>query len=559
MLVSEYITEIIASRTQVVFGYQGGNISYIIDALINKKIKFYETRNEQAAAFAANAYAIKNNTLGVAISSSGPGAINMINGIANAYYDSIPCLFITGNVSTYIEKNENVRQNAFQETDIISMVSGITKFAIKIENVKQVEFVVYKAINIAMDNRKGPVLIDIPHNIQKSQILKGIKMGIYINSKLENKKIKLEIWNKLKLDIQMAKRPLILVGGGAIYDGIMLNSFIQKYNIPVVSSMKGIGILSRNNKWYIGFIGEYGNMEANVAFYIADLVIILGDRLSDRQLPYLELKTNFKAKIYHIDVDESELKRKTISKCNIKASINKFLSWALKEDILVNFKIRKEWFELISNIKTESENILAKGRINKLIREISIFLEDNDDICVDVGIHQMYVARSIIMKNGVFLISGGLGCMGFALPAAIGVVSGRKEARAICFIGDGGLQMNIQELETIIENKFNVLIFVFNNHSLGMIKEFQKIYFNNRFYGSEIGYSCPNIQAISLAYGYNYGKICNYKLDSKITKLIGCGEPTIIEIECEKEFEIEIQSVLLENKRLMYQYIEKEG
>lgn len=540
MLVSEYIIKRIElENIDVIFGYQGGNITYFFDALYKSNIRFVETKHEQAAAFAANSYAQITGKVGVAASSSGPGATNMITGIANAYYDSIPCVFFTGNVSTgSMLKSKCFRQNAFQEADIVSMVKNITKYTKTILHTNEVAFEVEKAFAIAKEGRPGPVLLDIPHDIQRSELDEDVSY-IKIDNLNRKKEIKFDI-NKIMNLLEKANKPIILLGGGARdYDTVdTIKKMLNKYRIPVVTSLCGLDCIEHNHPCFIGMIGMYGNIYANLAIYNCDLLLILGSRLADRQNALYDIPIAPNAQIIHVDIDNNELYRVKRDKINIHGTIFDFINNLIikSNDIQQMYtawelEIQKWKLSFPSFIENSSEYY-----INNFINDFSSIIEKNSVICSDVGQHQMSVAQSLKLKEGCKLLnSAGLGAMGYAIPAAIGAGFAIRQEMIYCFVGDGGFQMNLQELQTIVENKLSICIIVINNNSLGMIKAYQKANFKERYIGSVEGYSVPSISKIAKAFNIKYYCIKSREDYKKLLNQYFKHEPRIIEFVCNND------------------------
>lgn len=563
MLVAEYIVQILEKHgVKTVFGYQGANITYIIDEIAKSDISFVETRHEQAAAFAANAYAQSNNELGVAISSSGPGAINMLTGIANAYYDSIPCLFITGNVnSNFLNKNKNIRQNAFQEADIVSLVRPITKYACTVTSVDEISKVLEKSLELALTGRTGPVLIDIPHNIQKSELIEYLPVKFDKSIFSLRKEIDRINVKAITNYMEHSKKPLILVGGGMKTKKAkdLLGQLVNIYAIPIVSSLCGLDCLN-NNVSSLGMIGSYGNPVANIAFFSCDLLIILGSRLADRQIVTDKIPYAPNAKLIHVDIDNNELTRLNRDKININASTEVFLETLLNEVKSNNRFVYESWGKTIFRWKQLLETKdLERFPVDYFIEILSDKINENSAICVDVGEHQMSVAQSIKLKNNCRLLnSAALGSMGYALPAAIGACYSNQFEKVYCLVGDGGFQMNLQELQTIAENNLPIIIIVINNKSLGMIKSYQEKVFDERYIGSVVGYSVPDLAGVANAFKIEYIKISHNKgcFDS-IDKWIKMNKPVIVEYECDSDITHRYEPN--DNYRILMQNIEKDS
>lgn len=506
MKVSEYIVKKLQLQNiDTIFGYQGGNITYLIDAISNQDgIKYIQTYNEQGAAFAANAYAQTTNNFGVAIASSGPGAINLINGIANAFFDSIPCLFFVGGVNFQTKKeSENVRQNAFQETDIISMVKGITKYATTVDNAQDIKEKLDKAISIMMTGRKGPVVLELPHNVQREEI----DNLIFENSEIKTNN-NVDISKAIKL-IQGSNRPLFLIGGGCkdFETRKMINEIVSITQIPCVASLCGLNIV--DSKYDFGLIGSYSLGKSNKVISLCDLIIILGSRLDERQ--EILKNINKEAKVIRVDIDENEINRKIKSNYQYCGDCKDFLKELLKNVCFL--KKYDSWYKISCNVSDEYCYAMDKNTFNFIS---NINTDCYDTVCVDVGIHQMAVAQAL-KSNKLFLSSSGLGSMGYAIPASIGAWYGTKK-KVLCFVGDGGLAMNLQELQVLNRDNSDILIVVINNKQLGMISLYQEKVFDKRLIGSKDGYQPIDIKKIANCFNLPYQRISNNSTSIKIKR-----------------------------------------
>lgn len=533
MKVSDYIVDyIIQQKIEHVFGYPGGMVTDLMDSLSKRsnEITAYVVRHEQAAAFAACGYAQATHKTGVAYATSGPGATNLITGIANAYFDSIPCVFITGQVNTYESKGElPIRQSGFQEMNIVAMVQCVTKYAVQINEKKSVVKELEKAFRIAQEGRPGPVLIDIPMNVFKSDIPLNKE-----SSKLnEQNNLDSASFNVIIEKLNNCRKPVILAGRGIEIANVReeFRKLVETLKIPIVTSMIAIDSLEQSSKYNYGFIGAYGNRFSNIILNNSDLIISMGSRLDRRQIGNnLELFAP-KAQIIRIDIDHDEFSRKVKNEeIEICASLTSVFNFLLekKNEIKPTFK---KWIGYCDYVKYKLQ---ARDRqlSNVMVNEISKYVPNGVTITTDVGQNQVWVAQSFALKDKQrIFFSGGHGAMGYSLPAAMGLCAATQE-KVISFNGDGGIQMNIQELNTVKENNLPIKIFVFNNHSLGMIRHFQEMYFNSDFVQttSNTGYNTPDFQKISLAYDIPYVSIHNVKEIPLIEKYILSDGACIIEI-----------------------------
>lgn len=534
--VTDYIAEILNENgVTTIFGYQGSSIAHLIDSISRHPgMKFVETRHEQGAAFAANGYALGSGKLGVAVACSGPGAINLIGGIADAYYDSLPCLFITGQVSQKeMRTRSDMRQNGFQETDIISMVTPITKYAVSISKADDVKRELLKAVKIAVSLRQGPVLIDIPHNIQNAQIEYDVK----IDASEEFVKAEYDVY-KIIGDIESSERPIFIFGGGIRELDEEYVDLLSDLSIPVVTSYRGKDRFDNNNCCYCGTIGVYGQRNANWAVRYSDCIVCFGSRLDGRQTAGESLNPCLDKKITVIDIDSCELSKFDDSCCKICADAYETL-----EDILLKLKKSinyRKWLRTIKGWEKRypilNEYHISEGvNPNKLLNYISLKADGNASFTIDVGQNQLWANTSMVIGRSQKLIqSCGLGAMGFSLPAAIGVFFARG-TQTICVTGDGGLQMNIQELQTVKEYNIEIVIVLMNNNALGLIRDYQDKALAGRHYGSVDGFGSPNYEQIAKAYGLNYVRISDESYRGMLDHVLSNHAPCLIEVDISQQ------------------------
>ena len=539
MKVSDAVAKFLVSQgVTTIFGYQGGAITHLVDSFDREGIRYIQTYNEQGASLAADAYArVSEQGLGVAIATNGPGATNMVTGIANAYCDSVPVLYLTGQVHTFaMKKDARIRQESFQEIDIISIVKNITKYAVTVVDKEQVIPEIQKAIYIAKEGRPGPVLIDLPVDVQGYQIdYPQINETKHVEeASNDDTTYEFDLWNK------EFERPLIIAGGG-IRSARAVNefrNFISKTQIPVVSSLMGLDAMNQNDQNYIGFLGSYGNRYANMAVQNADWILVLGSRLDMRQTGKRKDLFAPNAKIIHVDIDEMELEHYVREEVSIRSDLRVFLQ---KELQLVpenppqwnawRNQIKK-WKQLYSD--TEELND-SKMNPNRILCQIGTWLKPHAVVCSDVGQNQMWLAQSLRGNDVQILNSGGLGTMGYSLPAAIGAAFAcRGDAQIVAFMGDGGLQMNIQELQVVGSYRLPITIFVWNNHALGLIRETHEKYYDGRYIGSVDGFSIPDLKSLAKAYKLNYAKAASMEEIHLLRQIINFGQPYLVEIEMEE-------------------------
>lgn len=540
MKLSDYIVDYLYKiGIKDYFGYQGTMIAHFIDSIgKNKNVTNHVCYNEQGAAFAAVGYAKVSGRMGCAYATSGPGAINLMTGIADAYYDSVPVIFITGQLNTYEYTNsDKIRQQGFQESDIVNMVKPVVKYAIKITNPYDIAYELEKAVYIATNDRKGPVLIDIPMDIQRANI--DINELLHYEITKENKVDYDKIARNILNEISQSNRPLFLLGNGIDKNNGKILELINGVKIPVIYSMLAKSLLPDNNKYNFGFMGSaYGQRYANIiGCEKADLIVSLGCRMNGRTIGVKRNEFNKNAKIIRVDIDDEELKLKIHSNdedynCDVNILINTLCK------MLNKYKItdKSDWLNVCTIIKKKLENIdknIPESLPNQYIEVINDYIDENTNIFVDVGQNQVWAAHSFKIKEKQKIIfSGGLGAMGFALPAAIGGAIATK-SRTIVIAGDGGLQMNIQELQTLKRESLPITIFVFNNDSLGLIHQQQCDFFDHKFYGAceEGGYEAPDFCKIAEAYGIKSRKIKNVEELKNILNDYNFGQAGLLEIK----------------------------
>lgn len=540
MKLSDYIVKFLAERgVSHVFGYAGGSIAHILNSIHGRRdISFVSTYSEQAAAFAAEGYARIKNDIGVAIATSGPGATNLITGIGSAYFDSIPCLYIVGQVNTYEYKgNSKVRQRGFQELEIVKVVKPITKYTKRITDPDSIKYELQKAADIANSGRKGPVLLDIPMDIQRARIeYKNLKSYHAPNDAGYGNHVSGAMINKVIRMLNCCERPVVLVGGGVRLGNAVkeLKYFLKKTDIPFVSSLMGLDACDQRLPSYCGLIGTYGNRCGNLALANSDLIISLGSRLDTRQTGTKIEDFARAAKIIRVDIDKNELKHRIKSdEVAIISDIGEFLKRLNQAISATRIRDISSWLSKVKDYKAKYfSRFLRKGMDpNTIVHDISMNCSKGDIICLDVGQNQMWAAQSFNLKpDQRMLTTGGMGAMGFSLPAAIGAYYASPKSRIVAFSGDGGMQMNIQELQLLRRNNIPVKVIIMNNHSLGMIRHFQEIYFNGKYEGTVKGYSEPDFCKVAKAYGLDAVSINNARRLGMIKGRLTTKRPTIIEI-----------------------------
>jgi acetolactate synthase-1/2/3 large subunit len=506
--VAEYYADFIALKeTPGVFQLSGGMIAFLADAIYRKgATPLITNRHEQASGFAAEGATRVSGKTCVALGTSGPGASNLVTAIASCYFDSVPVVFITGQVNTKeIKSSAEQRQNGFQELDVVTMVKGITKATYSPRNALEAIQALNEAWEIANQARFGPILIDLPIDVQQLPIeeLKHVLPKVIFERKVE---LEDEVFSLVNSAIKNSRKPLILVGGGVVLDHATneLESFVENTQIPVVATLMGIDSAAKINILNLGFIGSYGNRWANDALKDSDLLIVLGCRLDPRQTgaSIEEFKKN--KIIIRVDIDNFELEGRVEADIKIRSSIGQFLSDSrlTKEAKISNPLVEQSQSIKNSKPQTDEQEIDLSLNPNEFLEKISLMHKEADGYIVDVGQHQMWAAQSIkVLSNQRFLTSGGLGAMGFSLPAAIGA-SIATDGDWVVILGDGCAQLSAPELQTISELDLPISIYVMNNKQHGMVAQFQDENMESRYVGTRFGYSTPDFCALAETYGF---------------------------------------------------------
>jgi len=480
---------------EYVFGYPGGTILDIFDELYkaSDKLPLILTSHEQGAAHAADGYARASGKVGVVLATSGPGATNLVTGIANAYMDSVPMVAITGNVPLAL-----LGRDSFQEVDITGITMPITKHNYIVKDVKDLAGTMREAFYIASSGRPGPVLVDIPKNIQQEECEFKTQKPKEFVSVLDTKQD--GIVKALEI-LKVAKKPIMYIGGGAINASAELQEFIQKFDIPAANSIMGSGVIPYDNPLSLGLIGMHGHAGANKSLINSDTIIAVGTRFSDR-VATNRLKFGENKNIIHIDIDFAEIDKNVMSNCYIKGDakqIIKYLTANAKEIKHTDWVKECKDFVLNSPFKTVSSPLCPR----EILKELRAQTPDNQIVATDVGQHQMWTAQSFGCKQPRSLItSGGLGTMGYGLGAANGAAFARKE-NAVLITGDGSYHMNLNETVTASKYNLPVKIFLFNNSALGMVRQWQTLFYEKRY--SSTNLTLPtNYEKLAEAFGVRY-------------------------------------------------------
>ena len=472
-----------------IFGYPGGTVINIYDELFSfKEIRHILPRHEQAGTHAADGYARATGKVGVALATSGPGATNTVTGIATAYMDSIPMVIITGQVPTPLIGND-----AFQEVDIIGITRPCTKHSFLIRDVKDIAMIMKKAFYIARTGRPGPVLVDFPKDIQVAQTEFAYPETVEIRSykpNLEGHPRQVEKAFKMMME---SHRPVLYVGGGAVLGGAAdeLTLLARRLSIPVTTTLMGLGSFPGDDPLSLGMLGMHGAYCANMAMTNSDLIIAVGSRFDDRVTGKLATFAPH-AKIIHVDVDPTSIKKNVRVDLPIVGDVRDVLAKMIKQADKHKDKVAEyvaalaPWLEEISDWKVKhplgyksSSTVIKPQFVIQKLRELS---DDDAIISTDVGQHQMWTAQFFrFNRPRTLLTSGGLGTMGYGLPAAMGAQAAFPGRQVITICGDGGVQMNIQEMATLVQNRLPVKIVILNNNFLGMVRQWQELFFDKRY------------------------------------------------------------------------------
>lgn len=515
-----------------IFGIPGGAIIDVYDVLYNEdEIEHILTRHEQAAAHAADAYARVTGKPGVCFATSGPGATNLTTGITNALMDSSPVIAVTGQVPKNL-----LGVDAFQEADILSTMIPNTKHNLMLRDASKIPERINYAFKIATTGRPGPVHLDFPKDVQNEEIDVEIPVEADYDKEIRRKPGKEEIEEAVEL-LAGAERPLVFAGGGVVSAEAWpeLREFVEALNIPVVTSTMAKGVLPEDHPLALGIMGMHGRMTANLAVTECDVMLGIGVRFDDRQTGDIKHFAP-KADIIHIDIDPVEIGKNVRIDVPIEADAKS----ALKEmtDYLKSSSIGRgedEWNELIEKLMEKFEPDLDYDETpikpQRVIKEIMDLLDEDAILTSEVGQCQMWAAHYYnLQKPRKFINSGGLGTMGFGFPAAIGAKVGRPDCQVVDIAGDGSFLMNSQELATAVENEIPLVVAIFNNEYLGMVKQWQDIFYDERRSETYLGQS-PDFVKLAESYGAHGARISEPdEIAPKFEEALECGKPAVLDI-----------------------------
>ena len=533
------IRSLLAEDVSTIFGYPGGAIMPIYDALYDFKedVNHILVRHEQGAIHAAQGFARASGKTGVVFATSGPGATNLITGLADALIDSTPVVCITGQVASHL-----LGTDAFQETDVIGISMPVTKWNIQVTKAEDIPAAIARAFYIASTGRPGPVLIDITKDAQFGKMDFSYEKCSSVRSYVPKPKVDVAQLEKAGELINQAQKPYLLIGQGILLSEAEneLLQFVEKSGIPVASTLLGLGAFPADHPNYVGYLGMHGNYAPNVLTNECDVLIAIGMRFDDRVTGDVSRYAK-QAKVIHIDIDKAEINKIVHADVAVNADAKEALTLMTN---LVNEKVHEAWIQQFRKLEQEEHQEViihainpksAELKMSEVVNLISETTKGNAIVVTDVGQHQMITSRYFKYQSPkTNITSGGLGTMGFALPAAIGAKLGAPEKEVIAIIGDGGFQMTIQELGTILQCGAAVKIVILNNNFLGMVRQWQQLFFDKRYSFTDI--KNPNFLKIAEGYGIKGHKITDREeLQERLNTLLNNKESYLLEVIVEQE------------------------
>ncbi|MDO4407738.1 MAG: biosynthetic-type acetolactate synthase large subunit [Eubacteriales bacterium] len=532
---------------EYVFGYPGVAICPFYDSILQTDIHTILIRQEQCAAHAASGYARITGKVGVAVVTSGPGATNLITGIATAFADSIPLVCITGQVNSSM-----MGSDVFQEADISGACESFVKYSYIVRDAADIPRIVKEAFHIAGTGRKGPVLIDLPIDIQQQTIRhfsypESVSLRTY-KPTVAGHAVQIK---KVISHLEKAKRPIICVGGGVHLSNASeeVIRFIDKHDIPVVSTMMGLSAIPTEHPLFYGMVGNNGKPYGNRAMNNADMVVMVGARVADRSISQPDLIMENKV-LVHIDVDPAEIGKNAGPTIPLVGDIKNVFEEFNKIDFYSDYT---DWIDMLDGFKDDARNakrrrmyqreedIITHRRVYhgvnpvEFIRELSLSMEQNAVYVADVGQNQMWSCSNYVARGGRFMTSGGMGTMGYALPAAMGAKIAAPDRQVVAVCGDGGFQMTMQELATITQYGIPVKLVILKNTVLGLVRQYQHYNYKDRYSVIDLG-SKPDLSLIAQAYGIRYLKLENAAdTKEKLAEFLAEDESMILEVTVDRE------------------------
>ena len=521
------IEELIRQGVDTVFGYPGGAVLNIYDELYQCRDRIHHvlTAHEQGAAHAADGYARASGKVGVVIATSGPGATNLVTGIANAYLDSVPLVAITGNVAT-----EALGRDSFQEVDIVSITQPVVKHNFMVKDVSELEQTIKEAFLIANSGRKGPVLIDIPKDVQVNECEYGVAVLPKMPEKAE---LPYDEEGVIKL-LNSAKKPFIYAGGGIIACGgeDYLRAFAEKLNAPVAVSMMGRTAFPDSHPLSLGLVGMHGSYQAAKVQSECDLMLAVGVRFSDRATGNLSAYTK-NCKIIHVDIDKAELGKNLSPDFSVQADVKKWM-----ESVLPKLKERKnpEWWKEIESYKKVTSFEKDAFRPKNILETVRRFTKDETVVATDVGQHQMWTAQYYrFEKPGTFLTSGGLGTMGYGMGAAIGACFAKNKEETVLITSDGSFSMNCNELCTTVKEGLPITIVLLNNQVLGMVRQWQTAFFGERYSATILDRGTDFVKLIEAYGGKGFSIHKLSELEKALEERKNIAGPVLLDCHIDKD------------------------
>ena len=516
-----------AEGVEVVFGYPGATICPFYDKIYDSQIKHILVRQEQNAAHMASGYARCSNKPGVCVATSGPGATNLITGIATAYTDSIPLIAITGQV-----RSDLLGRDVFREADITGACEPFVKHSYIVKKTEDLPRVFKEAFYIASTGRKGPVLIDIPMDIQINE-LESFEYPESVNIigyKPNTKGHTIQVRRAVEA-IKNSKRPVIVSGGGVLLSGVKpkFRKFAEKTSIPVISTMMGIGVMPSEHELYLGMLGTHGKTVANRALHDADLVIVCGARLGDRAVasPHQMSENTL---VIHIDIDPAEIGKNVKTEIPIVGDMKNVMNMLIEN--IGDYVVPNQWQETVKTWKKDFLRVppVFDGFVEPrtLIAHLSSMLRSKAILVADVGQNQIWCANNFRIRDGRFLTTGGMGTMGYSIPAAVGAKFARPNRDVVVVCGDGSFQMSMNELATIRGNDLAIKIIIMRNHRLGMVRELQDNYYDCR-HSATVLQGDPDFLKIAEAYGIDHAEVSsNAEAEEILKDVVKSDKPFIL-------------------------------
>ena len=521
------IEELIRQGVDTVFGYPGGAVLNIYDELYQCRDRIHHvlTAHEQGAAHAADGYARASGKVGVVIATSGPGATNLVTGIANAYLDSVPLVAITGNVAT-----EALGRDSFQEVDIVSITQPVVKHNFMVKDVSELEQTIKEAFLIANSGRKGPVLIDIPKDVQVNECEYGVAVLPKMPEKAE---LPYDEEGVIKL-LNSAKKPFIYAGGGIIAcrGEDYLRAFAEKLNAPVAVSMMGRTAFPDSHPLSLGLVGMHGSYQAAKVQSECDLMLAVGVRFSDRATGNLSAYTK-NCKIIHVDIDKAELGKNLSPDFSVQADVKKWM-----KSVLPKLKERKnpEWWKEIESYKKVTSFEKDAFRPKNILETVRRFTKDETVVATDVGQHQMWTAQYYrFEKPGTFLTSGGLGTMGYGMGAAIGACFAKNKEETVLITSDGSFSMNCNELCTTVKEGLPITIVLLNNQVLGMVRQWQTAFFGERYSATILDRGTDFVKLIEAYGGKGFSIHKLSELEKALEERKNIAGPVLLDCHIDKD------------------------